>query len=244
MKNLILHIPHSSKIVPVEVRKELTISDEQLSAELLKMTDAYTDELFPNKYPRIVFRVSRLVCDPERFRDDEMEPMAFRGMGAVYTRGFNGKQIREIVNREHILKTFYDTHHANFEALVETALHKYGSCLIVDCHSFSGVPLPYEESQDEGRPDICIGTDDYHTPECTVAVCKNFFEKKGYSVQLNSPYAGTIVPIKYYKKKKEVCSIMIEINRDLYMDEQGNHKEEFLRIQKDLISVCSLLEKN
>jgi hypothetical protein len=53
------------------------------------MTDAHTDELFPVtpfEAERVVFPVSRLVCDVERFSSDEDEPMASRGMGVFYTR--------------------------------------------------------------------------------------------------------------------------------------------------------------
>jgi hypothetical protein len=48
------------------------------------MTDAYTDELFPVtpvEAGRVVFPISRLVCDVERFSSDEDEPMAVRGKG-------------------------------------------------------------------------------------------------------------------------------------------------------------------
>jgi hypothetical protein len=52
------------------------------------MTDAFTAELFPPsalEAQRFVFPVSRLVCDVERFPHDADEPMAARGMGAVYS---------------------------------------------------------------------------------------------------------------------------------------------------------------
>lgn len=39
--------------------------------------------------------MSRLVVDVERFADDEDEPMARRGMGAVYTRLSTGERLRE-----------------------------------------------------------------------------------------------------------------------------------------------------
>jgi hypothetical protein len=49
------------------------LSDEDLAAELLRMTDAHTDQLFrldPRVTRAVVFPVSRLVVDPERFSDD------------------------------------------------------------------------------------------------------------------------------------------------------------------------------
>jgi len=83
---IIIHIPHSSRKISKEQEREFLITKEELEVELLSMTDAYTDELFPESYKRIVFPYSRLVCDVERFREDE-EMMAERGMGAIYTRG-------------------------------------------------------------------------------------------------------------------------------------------------------------
>ena len=73
------------------------LDDSALDQELLRMTDAYTDELFPLtpfEAGRVVFPVSRLVCDVERFPSDEDEPMAARGMGVFYTRTSMGKLLR------------------------------------------------------------------------------------------------------------------------------------------------------
>jgi N-formylglutamate amidohydrolase len=53
------------------------------------MTDDHTDELFPitpAEAGRLIFPLSRLVCDVERFPSDAEEPMANRGMGVIYTR--------------------------------------------------------------------------------------------------------------------------------------------------------------
>jgi hypothetical protein len=50
------------------------------------MTDHFTDEMvagFRAEVERVIFGVSRLVVDPERFADDADEPMAARGMGAT-----------------------------------------------------------------------------------------------------------------------------------------------------------------
>ena len=88
-RTLVLHIPHSSHFVPPEARRAILLDDADLRNELLRMTDAYTDELFsltPLEAGRVVFPVSRLVCDVERFSSDDDEPMAARGMGVIYTR--------------------------------------------------------------------------------------------------------------------------------------------------------------
>ena len=69
MKNLILHIPHSSTNIPL--KKGYCVSDGLLNQEILKLTDWYTDDLFENEIDSsIKAPFSRIFCDTERFSDD------------------------------------------------------------------------------------------------------------------------------------------------------------------------------
>ena len=38
-------------------------------------------------------------------------------------------------------------------------------------------------------------------------------------MEINQPYTGTIVPLNYFQKNTNVQSLMIEVNRKLYMDQ-------------------------
>ena len=70
MKNLILHIPHASTIIPFD--DGYCISDETLNQEIMKLTDWYTDDLFENEIDfSIKARFSRIFCDTERFSEGE-----------------------------------------------------------------------------------------------------------------------------------------------------------------------------
>ena len=76
---IIIHVPHSSTFIPPEIRKDILLSDDELESELLGMTDWYTDEFaaIGEKYGNIIKNdFSRLVVDPERFRDDSNEVMS------------------------------------------------------------------------------------------------------------------------------------------------------------------------
>jgi len=98
-KPTIVHIPHSSTCIPERYRHEICLSYAELTAELLVMTDWFTDQLFgqATRYGATLFvnEVSRLVMDPERFPDDHEEPMAAKGMGAVYVSTSNGRPLGE-----------------------------------------------------------------------------------------------------------------------------------------------------
>ncbi len=212
------------------------------------MTDRFTHELFSGTYSSLVFPVSRLVCDPERFRDDESEPMAQQGMGAVYTTTSDGVRFRELSRegRERILRTYYDPHHAALTEMTAEKLQETGRCLIVDGHSFSSVPLPHEPDRHLPRPDFCIGTDPFHTPSELCDAAQRFLKVQGFSIAVNTPFSGSLVPMAYYLKETEVHSIMIEVNRGLYMTEDGSRNNDFDRVRntvRALLDVFSAWEE-
>ena len=238
---IILHIPHASKDIPEIIRDQFVLSNEDLKNELLLMTDAYTDDLFVSKnknHKTVIFPISRLVVDPERFVDDQMEPMSEKGMGVIYTLTSNGENLRRSITnqkRKILIDTYYHPHHEKLNKAVENHLKKYEKTLIIDCHSFPSIPLPYEFIQSKNRPDICIGIDDFHTPENLAQRCVQLFEERGYSIKINEPFNGSIVPGDYYQKNKNVHSIMIEVNRGLYMDgKTGVKNSGYGKVKSDL----------
>lgn len=111
--------------------------------------------------------VSRLVVDVERFVDDADEPMAARGMGVIYTRTADGSPLRRDLSaqeRQALLDRWYWPHHQRLEQAVDQTLAEHGRCLVIDSHSFPASPLPYEPDQSPDRSEICLGSDEYHTP--------------------------------------------------------------------------------
>src|SRR5216683_2193612 len=115
-------------------------------------------------------------------------------------------------------------HHSTLERLVSDVVARSGVCLIVDCHSFSSVALPYELDQTSERADICVGTDPFHTPSLIRDTIVEAAEEEGFSVAVDAPFAGALVPPSSYRKDHRVLSVMIEVNRRLYMDELSGQK--------------------
>jgi N-formylglutamate amidohydrolase len=245
---MILHIPHSSFIIPPEVREGIDLKENELMQELARMTDAFTDELFDLDEPhyKVVYPVSRIVCDPERFLDDGVEHMSKVGMGVVYTRTCDGRNLRSNLSdeeRKNLIDQFYLPHHRILEKAVTAELTKHGRSLIVDCHSFPAKPLPYETYQSPDRPNICIGTDEFHTPQRLIDTILGEFEKFGYSTAVNNPFDGSIVPMAYYQKDRSVESIMIEVNRKLYMDETTGIKNAgFNSVKQHIRSILNKIQ--
>lgn len=246
---IILHIPHTSIVIPQDQRDKIVLSDEALASEILYMTDSHTGELYEYApATRVEFPVSRLIVDPERFEDDAQEPMAPRGMGVIYTITSHLEKLREKPTeeeRKYLLDTYYHPHHKTLTDETDKALEKFGKCLIIDCHSFPSRTLPYElKDGQESRPEICIGTDEFHSPPEIASILEEFFTGEGYSFDVNTPFAGSLTPLKHYSKEPNVMSVMFEIRRDIYMDESnGLQSERFAKVKADITSAIHKLDE-
>ncbi len=258
----LLHIPHSSLYVPASCRDQFVLSDVALEEELFRLTDHATDVLFQRSavedapggpkegtvHP-LVFPLSRFVVDAERFADDDQEPMEGRGQGVLYRLTTYGGALRRALlprERERLLEQYYRPHHAELTRRVDRALEVYGRALIVDCHSFPDHPLPVDMDQSPDRPDICMGTDAFHSPPTLIerleAVCRD----KRLTFCRNRPYAGTMVPLAHFRSDDRVQSVMLEINRRLYMGETEGPdlKSEIFYETRDLCTklVCAAID--
>jgi len=214
---IILHIPHSKTEIPIYDGFNMEFVENEIDL----LTDHATDKIFdiPN-VESLVFKYSRIFCDVERL-DDDQEPLFNYGRGFYYTKTDDGNDLRLLDKelKDKIKEDYYDKHHSDLTKMVEDRLEKYESSIIIDCHSFSDIPFNSDFDKTNDRPDICLGVDDYHTPKWLINQLKSSFEHHNLTVKVNSPYSGTIIPLKFYNKNKNVIGIMIEVNRNLYIDD-------------------------
>lgn len=237
MKRILLHVPHSSTRIPFT--EGYRVDNELLEQEMLKLTDWFTDDIFYSEED-IVIRAdfSRIFCDVERFADDEQEVMAQFGMGVLYEKMDDGELMRDVNPelKQKILNGYYWPHHKALSNAVNEQLLLYGRSLILDCHSFPDIPLNRALDKNPERPDFNIGTDPYHTPQVLIGISADFFEKAGYSLGIDWPYQGSVVPLEHYQKNKNVHTIMLEINRRLYLNGTSNEKSKDYNHIKSLVS--------
>ena len=235
--HIIIHIPHSSTHIPDY--SDFIVDKKIIKSEIDLLTDIDTDIIFDiYNTTKIIAPFNRVFCDVERL-PDEKEEMFKYGRGFYYTHSDNGTIIRNVnnVNKKYIYENYYIKHHNKLNNAVSNKLKKYGKVLIIDAHSFSDIPFKTDINQSLNRPDFCLGTDDYHTPNNLLDIAKNKLEKLGYSVGVNNPYSGTIVPLKYYKKNNNVQSIMFEVNKKLYLgDKSRNTPLQLKLIIEDIIN--------
>jgi len=239
---VLFHVPHDATLIPPAVRGQFPLSDAELDRELLTMTDHHSLDLLAGTSvpPAQVVRapVSRLVVDPERFEDDAREVMTRFGMGVVYERTSQGLPLRRPLRpgeREALLEAYYRPHHRRLTEAVDLALARHGRALVLDAHSFPAAPLPCEQDPNPDRPQVCLGTDPYHTPAPLRLAMTAAFRRFGYDVRIDAPFAGALVPAAHYRQEPRVAALMVEVNRSLYMDEAtGARHDRFSRVAASL----------
>jgi len=157
--------------------------------------------------------------DPERLPDDTEEMRAV-GMGAVYTAtSGRGVLLEQDSLRDAALVTRYFAPYAEaLTHLVDQRIAATGRAVIIDLHSYPKAALPYELHAGTRRPEVCLGVDDFHTPDWLLSAAQSAFAGVG---DVDMPFAGTYVPLRHFSKDNRAVSVMIEIRRDTYMYEPG-----------------------
>ena len=233
--NMLLHIPHSSTSFPEDSCHNFM----DLNQDERLLIDYYTDELFvPSKETKrissIVFPFCRFYCDVERLINDPLEK---EGLGISYSRrvvGQHGKTVRSFGGKTDSFMMYAD-YHAEVSKMIKDL---DGRRLLIDCHSFSYLPNLLNSNPPD--IDICIGYNNDETCPNKVVIGNivRHFGTLGYKVGINEPFSNSktfSVPVKYH-------SVMIEVNKRLYMNEQTLDKTEgFDKIRNDIQSLYDVL---
>jgi N-formylglutamate amidohydrolase len=218
---------------------------DAVDTEALHLTDLYTDELFVGGPLDTLVQAAfcRVYCDVERFDNDALEPMSKFGMGATYVQCDDGRQLRSLTpaERDAIMQNCYFPHHERLTKAVDAAILQTGEARIVDCHSFPDRPLQCSQYQGDAKFDFNIGTDTFHTPNEWIDASVKFFTDRGFRLGINEPYAGSIVPMKHYQNDKRVKSIMLEVNRNLYMNNDYTRGPRFDEIKAVITEFLEML---
>lgn len=216
---VILHAPHGGRAIPADRLSSYVISLAELEAEKDIMTDHFSDELVEaiTGASAVINGLSRFAVDVERFPDDTEEMNAV-GMGVLYSHGSRRQDIRRVsAEDERPLMDYFATYSARFTELVNATLAVHGRAVIFDVHSYPEAELSYELHGGGYRAPLCVGSEPFHASVDLLATVDGCFAD--LDTHANSPFAGSYVPLKHYRSDARVSSVMLEIRRDVYMDE-------------------------
>jgi N-formylglutamate amidohydrolase len=230
---------------------------------LRRSEDAFVDEIFAAApqcgapllsagFPRAYLDVNRepWELDPTMFSDplpgfvNARSPRVRMGLGTIARVVASGEEIYagklRFAEAQHRVDMLYRPYHQALNRLVEETAIACGGCLLIDCHS---MPSTVGAACGQDWADIVLG--DCHGGACApriVEAARGFLAERGFSVAINSPYAGGFTTGHYGRPRLGRHALQIEINRALYMDERlYRRKPFFARLADDMVALIERL---
>lgn len=244
-QHYLIHLPHCGTEIPEEFIGDYLLSKDELTKNIYQYCDLYTDEIFDNlfqKFDGIKSSYSRLFFDPERFGNDKQESMQVKyKLGWFYENAILSKKPLRTIEHKNIIRKYFDNHHQELNKKTAQKLAVYDKCTVIDCHSFSNERYWFLDSEIY-LPDICIGYEEKHVDIELVNIIKDEFQ--GYDIGINVPYSGSLVPTNYWRKDFRVKSVMLEINKKLYLESDNISKNKhFYTIKQKMENILKKLDK-
>lgn len=259
---IVVSSPHSGSRYPAELMAMTVLS----RTALRRSEDCYVDELFSSapaagvpliraNYPRAFVDLNRepYELDPTMFSDDlpnfanTTSPRVAAGLGTIARIVASQKEIYANkltwAQAQRRIESLYKPYHTALRRLVNTARDQFGYCILIDCHSMPSAGLPDGKGRVGEPVDIVLG--DRNGLSCASSITEETeqaFERMGYSVIRNNPYAGGFTTQHYGDPLNGVHAIQIELNRALYVDENSlNRKPGFATLKSDLTKFLDAL---
>ena len=183
--------------------------------------DLYTDQIYNAKNAHVVkAKISRLAVDVNRASDDIETESRLYVDGVVVRTTPDGKIIYKsppsLKAIDERIEKYHDTFHAELEKMIDST----GAKFLIDGHSMWSVGPSSLKDAGQKRVDVCLGNRDYTS--CTrlqTNFIKQFFEKHGFNVSINTPYRGKYT-LGFHCHRRKIPGIQIEFNRALFLNEK------------------------
>ena len=250
---LILTVPHSGKFFPEEFLQNVQ-SDV---TTLRRNEDIFVDELIRDaidakittlkmEYARAFIDLNRdrLELDPAMYynypqdKDILYDKHCRVGLGVVHRINFKRENLyKGLLDYDEVearLKNVYDVYHKRLHKLIDKVLKKFGFCLVLDCHSMPSKICSIID--DRSGIDICLGN--LFSQSCPSEMSDFLageFWNRNYNVSFNCPYSGAYTTFNYCQPRRKMYTLQLEINRNLYADEEKLQKSEhFNAVAEDI----------
>ena len=257
---LVFDSPHSGVeyprdfdfVCPLEM---LRTAEDTFVDELYAAAPAHGATLIGAFFPRSYIDANRNLGDIDQQLLDEPWPgeampgeKSRLGMGLirrlavpktpVYGRKLGVAEVKARIDR------YYEPYHRELAAVADRLHARFGGVWHVNCHSMKSVSNAMaSEGAGVMRGDFVLGDRDGTTcaPEMTEFVLR-FLRIRGYDVKVNDPYKGVELVRRHGRPREQRHSLQIEVNRNLYMDEQTFERNaNFPRLKADLGALVAAL---
>ena len=230
---VIVASPHSGRDYP-----DWFLGESVLDLPALRSSeDAYVDALIAPAVAAgavtLAATVPRAIVDLNRAADDldpaavqdvrpaRVSPRALSGLGVVPRVVGGGRAIRlgklPLAEAQRRIDAFWRPYHAALSALMDEAVARFGQAVLIDVHSMPGVALDHLPAP---RPALVLGDRNGRSaaPWVSAAVA-DVLRGAGFSVRLNSPFAGAYIAARHGAPGAGRHVVQVEIDRGLYLDE-------------------------
>jgi N-formylglutamate amidohydrolase len=219
----------ASRLDPVTLRR----SEDSFIDEIFAAAPRHGAPLLQALFPRAFIDPNRepWELDPGMFEDElpahvnTTSPRVACGLGTIARVVANGEEIYRrklrFAEAARRVSELYQPFHAALSRLVDDTRHRFRVAVVVDCHSMPSIGAPNERDFGRRRPDFVLG--DRFGTACAPALteaAERILRAQGFAVARNVPYAGGFTTHHYGRPAEGLHALQIEINRDLYMDEE------------------------
>jgi N-formylglutamate amidohydrolase len=232
----VFNSPHSGRDYPAELirRSPLTplglrASEDVLVDALFAAAPEHGATLLAATAPRAWLDLNRAPTelDPALIRGVHPQGLNQRiaaGLGVIPRVVSEGAQIYrgkiDLEEAEARIHAVHEPYHAMLDSLLMRARDAFGTAVLFDCHSMPSEALRAAPRVQGRCPEIVLG-DRFGAAasRALVAMTQGAFERAGFVVARNAPFAGGYITQRYGRPSRGVHAIQIEIDRGLYLDQ-------------------------
>ncbi len=232
----VFNSPHSGRDYPAGLvrrsrltRQGLRASEDVLVDVLFAAAPQHGAPLLAATAPRAWLDLNRAPADLDPalikgVRPQGLNQRVVAGLGViprVVSEGaeiYRGKIARE--EAEARIRSVHEPYHAMLDKLLARARDAFGIAVLFDCHSMPSEALRAVPRVQGRCPEIVLG-DRFGAAasRALVRFTQRAFERGGFVVARNAPFAGGYITQRYGRPSQGVHAIQIEIDRGLYLDQ-------------------------
>ncbi|MEM9783431.1 MAG: N-formylglutamate amidohydrolase [Pseudomonadota bacterium] len=209
-------------------RLALRASEDVLVHALFSAAPSAGAPLIAARFPRAWLDLNRAPSelDPALIEGAEVQGLNQRvaaGLGVIPRVVAEGQSIYEgkipLAEARKRIVTCHAPYHTALDNLLRRARREHGTAVLYDCHSMPAEALRAAPRVRGRSPDIVLG-DRFGAAasRATVAAAQAAFERAGFLVARNAPFAGGYITQRYGRPSRGFEAVQIEVNRALYLD--------------------------
>lgn len=244
------------------------LARSRLALEALRASeDAYVDALFAESAmrcgaPLIAAMAPRAYVDLNRDPAD-LDPQLVNGVQSLATSArvaaglgvaprvvaegvqiYNGKLTRAEVERR--IARWHAPYHERLAELLAAAQRGFGRALLIDCHSMPSEIRASSRRIRDGADVILGDRFGFSADQSLVDAIEDSFERNGFRVARNAPFAGGHITERYGRPASNVSAVQIELDRGLYLDQASitpatGFKPLIRRLEPVIADICALI---